>query len=88
MVKKWVRDDNERSVRALFKAASQKHAGYGLAMERLAYRLGDELGLPVPKTYLDRCQGVDGCAQLEVQGIAWKHAAAGISWLDCQPRPT
>ena len=51
---------------------------YSIGLERLAYVLGDGLGLPIPTTYLEECEGQRGCAQLLVPAPAWKHVVAGI----------
>lgn len=77
----WVRDDNERRVRAIFKWAPSPSKRYALAMERVAYVLADSLGLLVPATYLEDCGGQLGCAQLRIEGIAWQHAAAAVPWI-------
>jgi hypothetical protein len=78
---RWVRDDDERAVRAIFKWAPNAEGMYALGVERVVYGLGEHLGLPVPPTYLDGAEGVQGCAQVLIPGGAWKHVAAGASWL-------
>jgi hypothetical protein len=77
----WVRDDNERAVRGVFKWATSKAKRYAIGTERLIYHLADLLGLPVPPTYLDSCEGREGSVQIFVPGPAWKHAAASVPWV-------
>jgi hypothetical protein len=80
-LRRWVRDDDERKVKAIFKWPRDARGYYGVGVERLAYFLADHLGLPVPVTHLEECDGVAGSVQILVPGIAWKHAKAGVPWL-------
>jgi hypothetical protein len=55
----WVRDINAQSVKALIKRPPPGFPQeiYSLGMERVAYCLGFELGLPIPTVWLEEWQG-------------------------------
>jgi hypothetical protein len=56
-----------RSVQAIFKYAldhSDRTAMYSLGFERIAYRLGEVLGLPVPDTHLETFERRHGVVQV------------------------
>jgi hypothetical protein len=81
---RWVRDENDHGVRARFTWASDRRnltLMYAVAVERIAYVLADELGLPVPITHLDTFGGQPGAAQIFVPGPTWnqaEHANLGL----------
>jgi hypothetical protein len=63
----WLRDGDQRAVLAIFKYApdpADRNAMYALGFERVAYRLGDTLGLPVPDTHLEMFGGHHGVLQV------------------------
>jgi hypothetical protein len=71
----WVRDRDEPDSRAYFKYVNQaqpdRSSLYSLAMERVAYRLGDSIGVPISETYLEELDGELGVLSLRVSGDAW-----------------
>jgi hypothetical protein len=92
---RWLRDDDERSVKAIFKTLRSgvgAEALYSFAVERTFYVLADELGLAVPATYLERFDGQWGCVQIRVNGLTWLTAPScpmlleGVENADTWPR--
>lgn len=65
-MRKWLRSLEQPHRRALFKAPDPKRRDvhpnelYSNAMERVAYRFADLLGLPVPEVWLERVEGDHG----------------------------
>ena len=72
--KLWLRDGDQRSVQAIFKYAldeADRNAMYALGIERVVYRLGDFLGLPVPDTHLETSDGRRGVIQVLRPNREW-----------------
>jgi hypothetical protein len=71
-----VRDANDPRVLAVLKGVTTPGkpapVPYSLGMERVAYTLAAQLGLPVQETYLDTYNGEACSVQLRVEGHAFK----------------
>lgn len=67
----WVMANDGTGQRAVFKTpreAFSPSAMYALGMERVAYELGADLGLPIPPVHLETCEGHEGCVSLQAGG--------------------
>jgi hypothetical protein len=72
--KLWLRDADRRSTQAVFKYANDeadRNEMYALGFERVAYRLAEVLGLPVPDTHLESFDGHRGVIQVMRPNIEW-----------------
>jgi hypothetical protein len=80
----WIRSD-DLAVQALAKqraAGSPQREVYSLGMEWVGYKLGTQLGLPIPEVWLETFNGEPAAISRRVPNVKmWHHAAAAAPML-------